>query len=134
MWCAIDAKTGRNFVDDAVQSEIIESLRRSDAVTVSYELVRGLGSHGDMRQRIESIESPVLALWPSGPAGKERKSREAVAAQYAELRDVVWRTVDVHGAGRHAGGAGGSRGAHHVILGRHRLPRACSPASSTLAR
>ena len=99
MWSTIDVKTGRNFVDDAAQSEIIESLRRSDAVTVAYELVRGLGSHGDMRQRIESIERPVLALWPSGPAGKERRSREAVAAQYAELRDVVWRTIDGHGAG-----------------------------------
>lgn len=98
MWSAIDVKTGRDFVDDAVQSEIIESLHRSDAVTVAYELIRGLGP-GDMRQWIESIESPILALWPTGPTGRERTSREVVAAQYAELPDVVWRTVDGHGAG-----------------------------------
>ena len=100
MWSAIDVRTGREFADKAVQSEILDSLRRSDPVTVSYELIRGLGSGADtLRQRIESNEGPVLALWPTGPAGKERKSRAAAAAQYAELPNIVWRTVGGHGTG-----------------------------------
>ena len=44
MWSAIDVKTGRKSVDDsAAHSEVIESLRKSDALTVNYVLVLGAG-------------------------------------------------------------------------------------------
>lgn len=66
---------------------------------MSYEFYRGIGPTSDLRPSVESVDRPVLAIWPTGPAGNERTNRDAVEAQYADIEHVVWRTIEGHGAG-----------------------------------
>ena len=88
-----------DFIDKAARSEVMKTLGRSDPVTMSYEFSRGIGPTSDLRPLVRSVARPVLAIWPTGPAGNERTDRDAVEAQYADIKHVVWRTIEGRGAG-----------------------------------
>ena len=95
----LGVRAAHDFMDKAARSEVMKTLRRSDPVTMSYEFYRGIGPTSDLRLLVRSVACPVLAIWPTGPAGNERKDRDAVAAQYADMEHVTWRTIEGRGAG-----------------------------------
>ena len=67
--------------------------------TVCYEFFRTHGPGADVRPLIARVQKPMLAIWPTGPEGKERKHLADVAAHYADVQGVTWRALRGHGAG-----------------------------------
>ncbi len=88
-----------DFSDKDVLAEFRRSYRRSDAVTVSYEFFRTHGPRADVRPLVARVQKPMLAIWPTGPEGKERGHLGEVATQYADAQGVTWRALRGHGAG-----------------------------------
>ncbi len=89
MMSGIDVSTGGEFLGEEVQSEVLKSLRRSDPVAMSYEMVRGMRKGRDLRATISSITRPILAVFPTGTDGKQRKQVAAVTAQYADMKGCL---------------------------------------------
>lgn len=52
-----------------------------------------------MRPLAARVQKPMLAIWPTGPEGKERKHLADVAVQYADVQGVTWHALRGHGAG-----------------------------------
>lgn len=88
-----------DFVDADARAEIVQAYARSDPVTVGYEFFRANGPGADLRSLIGQVDGPILAIWPTGPAGNERRDQEGVAGQYADVRNVEWHALPGHGAG-----------------------------------
>ena len=89
----------RDYPDKEARAELLHAFRRSDPVSVGYEFYRLAGPNGDLRPRIAGIDLPMLAIWPHGPTGSERRNSDEVAAQYADLQDVNLHVLKGHGAG-----------------------------------
>ena len=88
-----------DFSSGEVLAEFRRSYRRSDPVTINYEFLRSQGPKADLRTLMARVGPPILAIQPSGPPGNERKDRQTVAAQYADVQGVTWHALRGHGAG-----------------------------------
>ena len=87
-----------DFSDEEARREIRRAYRRSDPVTISYEFFRSQGPKADTRPLMIRVGRPILAIQPLGPPGNERKNRDEVSAQYAEVQDVTLHPIPDHGA------------------------------------